>query len=324
MFIHLCGRDMKRWSLKLKLFILILFPILSNLYYLQTYVSEEWKAYESAQVENSKAQVFENLLKFIHHVQIERGRSALFASGGDRQAVIQKRKEVDELGKGLSASLVGAQLKQEIQNEINENQNQISSLRNEVDSGLVPAEIVKKYSKIIENFFQIESQISLNSKLTAELLGVVNLEPAKEFAGLARARGASILKKNLPLEIEQEMVFRVLVTILQQTVDSKASTLSLDGRNKINEILKGPDWQFFRDSFSEILKKSKTGNYEINADLYFSHATQVVDGMLNVFLDEFVVIKEMLKMQKENTQKDLMIAIGRSLFFFAVFLGISF
>lgn len=111
MFIHLCGRDMKRWSLKLKLFILILFPILSNLYYLQTYVSEEWKAYESAQVENSKAQVFENLLKFIHHVQIERGRSALFASGGDRQAVIQKRKEVDELGKGLSASLFGAQLK---------------------------------------------------------------------------------------------------------------------------------------------------------------------------------------------------------------------
>ncbi len=148
----------------------------------------DWTRYQNATLSQAKAQESVALMRVVHHLQVERGLSAVYLSSGGtsgRADLDGARTHVDEAMQNVPPS--AASTLQYL--------DQISTLRSSVTARkLNPGQMGAQYSGTIAKILNEVSRQLLhqnNAELAQFGSGLVNLAYAKEAAGQQRAAGAA-------------------------------------------------------------------------------------------------------------------------------------
>ncbi|MDC0656416.1 methyl-accepting chemotaxis protein [Leisingera sp. SS27] len=148
----------------------------------------DWERFSNAQVTQSETQSAVALMDVIHHLQVERGLSAVFLSSGGASAMPEledARSSVDAALQNVPESAATAL----------QNVSELTALRQAVSSmTLEPGQMGGRYSAMIGSLLQDASALLLqqkNARIAQLGAGLVSLAYAKEAAGQQRAAGAA-------------------------------------------------------------------------------------------------------------------------------------
>jgi len=101
-------KSLKNLSIRSKLFIAIMLPLLALLYYLQINIRQELNNKESAQEIVRDVAVIEELSKAVHEIQIERGLTLVFfysEGAEERESLNSQRESTSKIVAGLASAL---------------------------------------------------------------------------------------------------------------------------------------------------------------------------------------------------------------------------
>ena len=175
-------------------------PLIGLLILSSVLVGRNYNEYNNAKFLNEVVTTINELAELTHRLQVERGRSAGFVGGASRaipDSLKEARADVDvELKKfhDVIVSLRGV-LDQEILDELESIEADFANLdetRNLIASkDMSIGNVLGYYTKIINHIFEVgfhASELAGNAKIALEIIAMLELGEAKEYAG--RERGA--------------------------------------------------------------------------------------------------------------------------------------
>ena len=224
----------------------------------------------------------------IGNLQRERGRTALFLSGGcSRQELQSFREKTDLTVPQFEAALVEAKLSAPTKAAQVEIAARIKKLRdpfNEAEARLKDQEIAD-YSNFIQGLVALEGAVA-NARTTKgfgkALTSLMVLEVAKESAGQLRANGSALLSLNKPLSHDQFALVLRLKSEVDANLASPALLLSKDSMDLLRSFPKEAAWTQTDENIKMLLLKASEGNYGITGTQFFGVITRKIDdlGML--------------------------------------------
>ncbi len=237
----------------------------------------------------------------INDVQRERGRTALFLSGTSKfEEVEALRKTTDQHMSELLQTLSHAKIPDEAKQPGADIAARLESMRleyNRPNSGLRKQEI-RQYTEFIKTLLQLQTGAA-NAKTTRGFGKVLSsltlLEAAKESAGQLRAWGSSILAEDKPLGDEEFSIVLKLKAETDAHLASPALILKKETSTKLKELSKSESWVETDNILKTIISKSRTGNYGISGNTFFSTISNKLDGISALVTMEMEAMSSQLK-----------------------------
>ncbi len=266
--------------------------------------------------------IFNHTSELIGHLQRERGRTAVYLSGGTTLDDVQElRKKTDPALNDWKKEINKLRIsKKEFLTEIMTSIESLPNLRTKYESqdSMMRDQEIADYTGIINQLMVLQKAIA-NSKTTRgfgkAMTSAILLEVARENAGLLRAQMSSLLARNLPMsETEISIIIRHKAAI-DANIDSPALALSQKSSEKLATISSSNESEEVERIFNAMLLKASVGEFGITADEFWNPVSTVVD-----------MISETILLNSEEMNTSLLFHIndlGKSLISNLIVVGLS-
>ncbi|PID78575.1 hypothetical protein CSB20_14470 [bacterium DOLZORAL124_64_63] len=251
----------------------------------------------------------EDCSHFIHDLQIERGSSAAYLKGSmSRSALAGKRRATDEQKKEFLAAIQEHAHDPDILAKLTSNAEKVTGLRRLVDSGRPAPEVVEAYTEMITEYTNYEREIIKQKTGKGQgkrLLSLVDLELAKESAGLLRSGLTSACAGDEPLTSEQVAYLSRLLTSVEVQIAMPGLTVNKANQKKLNELQRSSEWKKMKQIYATIVARSQTGGYGYDAAEVFPTATVYVDGLGGVLFDQHIEMEKRSQKLIRQAKQDM-------------------
>ena len=307
-----------------KLIVLVTIPLLAFFILSMMFINVNIKESKIVDDMAGNTKLMIAISDLIHELQIERGRTSVFLSGGSQDEMNIQRKSSDLKIQPLLNALKSAAVDNQIRNIMSESTSGIEKIRSIANKKSSAKEVVDAYGRLIAQLMTSETYIA-NSKTTRgfgkALTSLIILETAKENAGKLRATVSGILTADKPIDDE---LFTRLITFkanIDANLDSKAMVLGPVAKSLLDESRKSESWTRVNQGFNTVLSKSKEGNYGINGKDFFATITKTIDDMYlvrNKEVESAVGNLHTIQEEISNTLLKVYLSVG-----FALLLALS-
>ena len=307
-----------------KLIVLVTIPLLAFFILSMMFINVNIKESKIVDDMAGNTKLMIAISDLIHELQIERGRTSVFLSGGSQDEMNIQRKSSDLKIQPLLNALKSAAVDNQIRNIMSESTSGIEKIRSIANKKSSAKEVVDAYGALIAQLMTSETYIA-NSKTTRgfgkALTSLIILETAKENAGKLRATVSGILTADKPIDDE---LFTRLITFkanIDANLDSKAMVLGPVAKSLLDESRKSESWTRVNQGFNTVLSKSKEGNYGINGKDFFATITKTIDDMYlvrNKEVESAVGNLHTIQEEISNTLLKVYLSVG-----FALLLALS-
>lgn len=283
---------------------------------------------------NANYPLFGKTSDLVDKLQIERGTTAMYLSGGTtRETLFAAREKTDGALKEFSLAVPGAVLGTYSLDSVKALGNRLQEGRRvlgEQKTELRP-EAVRMYSEFIKNLFELEGAIvnSKSDKGFGKIMGsLFVLEYAKESAGRLRALGASLFALDAPLT---ETDFTALLT-LKSEVDSNLSSpaliLTQENHDALKRLPTSAHWADVDSMLSVLVRRADEGGYGIQGEAYFAAISKKISDMNTIIGKQLDFVLNRLDTETRNAERrfwtNVSVAIGTALAALGISLYFSF
>lgn len=280
---------MNNFSINLKLMILGTVPFVAFLVLAFAMIQGAWKEITVLRIMDNNAAVMVKTSALIGDLQRERGRTALFLSGGvSLQDVKQFRSKTDASMQLWEKAMKDERISyQEAVKEVQYVSGELGDLRRKYSSQSLSLtqEQIAAYNSLIKKLIDLQSGAA-NSQ-TARGYGktmssLIILETARENAGQLRANLSSIIARNTPLsdaELERIIMLKANVS---SNISSPALVLSPTIDEKLKNAQKSPSWGQVDGYFNQVIQKTATGDFGIQSDNFWDAISSQIDDIAEI------------------------------------------
>lgn len=281
-----------RWKIAFITFIPFLFFAVLALYQMNGILG----VYQDASQISKKVLLYSKASPLAHQLQIERGMSANFASGGvNEDKLKQQWRETDQriadFRNVLETTTFSENFKQDLIQYLNEH---LELRKNVIAKTLSMGNVIGKYKILISRLFQIGLDGANETNLTRIAIGLRShaaLEEVKDNTGLLRAGMTNVLSSKqeiLPAVSENLLALKGSV---DSTLMSKTLVLDTKGNEFLNTFKQSNEWAEIVKALNDILKNGNKENLGIDPSDFFKKATFAIDklGALIDYQTSFLV-----------------------------------
>ncbi|MDY0163925.1 methyl-accepting chemotaxis protein [Desulfobotulus sp.] len=241
--------------------------------------------------------------ELIGHLQRERGRTALFLTGGSVfEDVRSLRRETDALvpvWEQVRAQVVVGNAMALDQTAGMQSRLQQIRRRYENQTPALQAQQIREYTQLIESLIDLQSAAA-NAKTIREfgkvMTSVLLLETSRENAGLLRANVSSLIARQSPLSEEEFSSIIRLKAATDAGLDSPALVLSDEAFSMLKRMQGSPAWAETDRIFNRVLGHARTGDFGVTGEAFWDPVSRKVDDIaqlmemslsgMNAHLDE--------------------------------------
>lgn len=279
---------MKNLSIRQRLFILVIVPLLALAVTAANLIGNAYHSYRSAQLTEQALQAGVAAGELIHTLQIERGATAGFLQSKGAKfadALPGIRKNTDDrlaayqqlvAGAGRSDLLAGALAK------AGESLGQLGDVRARADKQAISvADEVAAYTRAISGLIDLigaSRKFSSSPQVVQQTTAYLALVRAKEQAGQERALVTAVFAAN---SIDPERYRKILERVYRQEayLDIFRSTASDAARQSLQEVLSAPPAREVQRLLGVLMDKSASGGFDVEPTQWFATITQMIDGL---------------------------------------------
>ncbi|MFP4158019.1 MAG: methyl-accepting chemotaxis protein [Opitutales bacterium] len=278
-----------RFTIRKKLMLLAAAPFIAFLIVSYLKVQEVRSSARTLGIMADNAVVMYQSSHLIGALQKERGRTALFLSGGTNETDVKAyQTQTDAHLADWEASLDGEQiLNRSVVRAVQSLASDLAALRNRFaspDPDLVE-EQVAAYRGLVERLIDLQSGAA-NSKTArgfGKVMGsIIILETARENGGLLRANLSSILARDEPLSDAQLEQIIMLKANLSSNMTSPALTIPAAVREKLERARSSALWGQVDAYFNQVLARSKEGAYGINNEEFWQAISSQLEDVAEI------------------------------------------
>lgn len=299
---------MNSLSIAKKIMIIGLVPLVALTIFGFITVKQQITEYSILNIMSHNASLFLHTSHLMSELQKERGRTAVFLSGGTVFEDIKKfRQNTDTKLKDWVESLKNEKVSnRETIKKMSQIENTLNKIRasyEEQNSQLVKQEI-KDYTELITDLRSLQSAIS-NSKTTKgfgkKMTSNLIIEVAKENAGLLRANMSSLIKRNTELSEQEFSLLIELKSNINANISSPALVLSDEELKILNEKKTSESWKNVDQNFQTILSKSSTGDFGLDYEMFWTSVTNMVDDIGSVIDKSTIKMSDDIEKEKSKS-----------------------
>lgn len=319
-------------TLRQRLYGLILFPSLALILAVGFIVSQLADLDRRARQIVDSAAIFEKTSGLIHSLQLERGKSNLYASGKiSADALNQARTESNanlQIWKerawgGAKGASVGAPA--EATTDATSLEDDLKVARSKVDlkNPQSTAEASKEYTGFISALIESEEKLAKQNRLDGlepTMTTLVTFEFAKENAGRFRAMLVKVIGRDSFLGEQEVNDFVTLHSRFSAILSQPHIDLIPEEISLLKSIQASADWIYLSSTYQNVLEKAKTGHYGLDSAKNFAAATSIIEQMANIHR---VLLERLNKRAREAgdaARRDLMV-VGVNTFLGLLLLG---
>ncbi|GIL16508.1 MAG: methyl-accepting chemotaxis protein [Oligoflexia bacterium] len=296
-------------SLKQKIAVLVAIPSGTFLLFASVMLFKNYKTYLDGQVATENVKIQEATSKWIHQIQIERGKSALFLGGKiTENELSEQRTKSDEERKITESRYSSSSLKEELEKSLNQAITLFLSARTAVDEKKPFAEVSQIYGRAIEHLIHMQVEIGQHSEAQGEerkMIALSILETAKESAGRLRANLTSLIAANKPLSTEQLVTVSSLKYGVTSSLDSPALLVTDVSKANIEKFKKYDAWLNVVNTLNKVLEKSNEGNFGVDSKEYFEYATASINQLAFIIHKEIQLVVDAVEANKVSLRNSL-------------------
>lgn len=302
-------------SIKVKLFLLALLPLLGLLYFAFSTIQDKWHVVEEMDRVEALSSFSVKTSALVHETQKERGATAGFLGSKGTSFVSElpaqrnyTDKRVDELSsflKSFDTDRYGSEFEHAKDNALRQ-LDSISSIRNSVSNQTISAkEAIGYYTKLnaaFLNAISIGTKISDNGEIVKEMTAYINFLQGKERAGVERAVMSNVFARgSFPEGAFQRFI--TLVTQQETYIDVSSALASEEQKsfytNKMNDDVVKKVIQMREVAF----KKASDGNFGIKSVDWFAATTGRINLLKQIedkLSDDLYMLANNMKVDAES------------------------
>jgi methyl-accepting chemotaxis protein len=316
---------MKNLSLKWKIILVGILPLLCFLGIALYGLSLNLSSYQEAENLNSKMEVLTAASEVVHESQKERGKSAAFLGGGIKFRDLKDQREINTKKiENLKVILLTSSFSESFKEEIRTELEKINPLRKGIEREEIQlSQALKSYSSIIKSLLNIQNYVSRTTSIpsvSSSLRALRILEESKESGGKLRANMSAILAKNKPISDVKFSSIVALKAGLDEGLSSNGLVLDARSKQYIKEFNQAKEWKTVNSTFQLILKNSDKGGYYQDSKEFFNIITtslNTLGDLINYQKD--LIAKSIVTLQNKSFETLWQISLLTLLLFVGVF-----
>jgi methyl-accepting chemotaxis protein len=285
---------MKKLSLALKLFVLVLLPLAGLLFFGARSSLEKWTTYRDYVTLAQNSAVLQQIGGVVHELQVERGRSAGFISSKGNLFSDELRKQrtvsdgalttLQQLLQNFDSARFGSAFSAKLQAGL-EGLAKLPQMRSGISALTVPVpESTGYYTKTIAALLDVVvamSHLSKDADIGNGISSYVNFLQAKEQAGIERATLTGVFTANA-FTSETFQRFNQVSSSQDTYLRVFESFASEEQRRFLQEKLRGPVIETVAQMRRTASEKSAAGNFGVSSATWFDAATARINVMKEI------------------------------------------
>ena len=256
----------------------------------------------------------------IGDLQRERGKTAVFLSGGTDYANVRKlQSATDEHMKIWKSSLVKLKVKNgKVVSGLSEIKSKLSSYRSKYSSQDIKLKKkeVADYTGLVKQLIDLQTAIA-RAKTTKgfgkKMGSIIILEIARESAGLLRANVSSALAKGKPLTEEEFSTIVSLNSGVDANLNSPALLLPESAKKSLDSKIGSEHWKESEKIFQHVMANASSGKFNYTYDDFWGPISKKVNDVadvVNLSLDDMSKsIQKILAQTKTELYTEIIISI---------------
>lgn len=280
-----------KFSLRTKISIAAIIPVLAYLTIVSTQLSENYKKIRIASNISNNALVFDAASTLIHELQKERGISVGFLNKGISQdALMKQTAKTSEKALEFEKAVTSSGYKSSLVTNVTEILGRLPAFRKQVESQTTTGpDAFKFFTGVVGACFALEKE-SINIEDTDGLLSrsrsLLVLETSKEEAGQLRATMTGIIASNKSLTDGQVEKITGYVGSVSAHLNSP-STVFLDSTKKgIADFNTSKEWLSVKQTAISVIRSANEGSFGLSATDFFSTITKAIDSIADLISNE--------------------------------------
>ncbi|MBX7490993.1 methyl-accepting chemotaxis protein [Helicobacter turcicus] len=276
-------------SIRIKMFALVLLPMLALVLISTFFIKGQYVEYKSAELLERGVILSEKISLVIHELQKERGTSAGFlGSKGSafgenlkqqRNLTNTKIKELNDFLATFPTSIYPQSMQNSLKIFLTQLAN-ISQIRSRIDSLNVKiGDILGYYTGTIAHSINVIIEVtgvSKNDRMTKELIAYINFLKAKESAGQERATLSNTFSANkFADEIYEKFI--ALITAQEVYIDSFLRYASSENQQIYKKLQQDKSFTEVQAMRDIAIKNSDEGNFGVEGPYWFATITKKID-----------------------------------------------
>ncbi len=275
---------MKNLSLKWKIVFITFIPFLFFAFLAFYQMNETFGVYQDANQISKKVLLYSKASSFVHQLQIERGMSANFSSGGlDKNKLQEQWEETDKRIVDYKNILETSDFPEAFKQELKQHLTEHLDLRKSVlAKSITTGSLIEKYKDLISRMIRIGLDGADETNLAKIAIGLRShaaLEEVKDNTGLLRARMTSVLTLNETIHPEVSEALHVLKGSVDSTLMSKTLILDTKATELLNTFKQSNEWAEIINALNIVFRNDELGNYGLDPSGFFKKATSAIDKL---------------------------------------------
>lgn len=282
-------------SLSLKISLLISLPVVAFLFAMfnSLYTANNNVIFSKRMELNSNLMLTSS--KWVHNLQVERGKSALFLGNKvSQEEITTLRKKVDADGQEFRSLYEEGDISEEAKPLIAKALSLHQKARELVDHHDKATEVTKTFSNLIDEVLKFQGYLATRDHfegIEIYLSSAVQFEYSKEFAGRFRANLTNDLIANKALTPQRLSYLESLKAGILLGLNSPSLVLSEKSKKDIVAFHSFPDWLYVLEVYNIVVDKSLAGEFNQDPTKFFDSITSSINYIYTMINNEHEFIK---------------------------------
>lgn len=312
----------RRFTLIQQIIIISVIPILTILFFAYSIIDREYSAYVSTDKLQSALEISFATTNLVHELQKERGLTAGFlaSKGKSFSNELQAQRKISDekrnILKGIYTNSKLSVFTNEFISPVGEGMKQLEDLdrtRSQISSqSIAIADALKYYTSQISKYLKGVSAVGGESSdaMLSSVAGAFSyFLNAKELAGQERAVVNGILSRNISISKEIFMKWNSLYFGQDTLMQSFMSLAKKETVELYNHTVTGPSIEGVEKIRTQVREKSETGNFGIQASVWFKDSTSRIDLMRKISVQQMDILQDQTKSLIDKAKANLLFYI---------------
>lgn len=248
----------------------------------------------------------------ILEIQRERGLSSIAVSSGNLSEVLSQRAKTDTAVKTYQEAIQKNKIQFKWLGRVEKAIQGLEYARKMVQPGTPPQKVVEEYTKLIEAILSIDGEIVKARSgygIGRRFVGITLLRLAQENFAVLRGLVSGIITADKPVPPETKTFIVEKLGVLGSTLKSKVIILEPQSEQELTKLLNSKEYADVINAVETVYKLSDTGQYKLNAKVYFENATKCIDTLAKIVTSEVNSIDSAVDKLKSSIQSKFIILV---------------
>ena len=285
---------LSKLTIKGKMILLIVLPILALLYFTLTELNKHFEFTRKVEQVRQLVHLSESLSRLVHETQKERGASAGFTGSRGRKFVTKlpeqrkftdiRIKEYRETLRGIDLSQYPPELKEKIEG-LNRDLAKLSEIRRKVSALQLPLkEVVRYYTEMnakMLNIVATTSKLSPKELITKDLVAYTSFLKSKERAGIERA----VLSATFGADRFAPGMYMKFITLIAEQNAYMDDFLSFAPDSMVTyykQAIQDPSFKEVQQMRDIAIEHALTGQFHVDAEHWFDTITKKINVLKKI------------------------------------------